>query len=83
VKKLALAIGLGAHILFTASSGSLAAQTVEKTAGAAADRDATIVWSNAGMNAQLYAVNQMFYPDTVITWDTDTTFCDAGNCLSR
>jgi hypothetical protein len=83
MKKLALAIGLGAYIVFGASSGSLAVHRVENTAGAVADRDATIIWSETGMNVRLYSLNQMFYPDLAITWDTDTTFCAAGSCLSR
>jgi hypothetical protein len=82
MKKLALAIGFGAYIVFGASSGSLAAHRVENTAGAVVDRDATIIWSEPGMT-RLYSLNQMFYPDLAITWDTDTTFCAAGSCLSR
>ncbi|MDP9274641.1 MAG: hypothetical protein M3O99_03470 [Chloroflexota bacterium] len=46
MKKLALAIGLGAHIVFGASSGALAAYRGDNTAGVATNREASrIAWS--------------------------------------
>jgi hypothetical protein len=67
MKKLALAIGLGAYVVFGASSGSLAAYRVDNTAGVAAARDSRIAWSETGTNARLLFVNQAFYPDTTVS----------------
>ena len=58
MKKLALAIGLGAYIVFGASSGSLAAYRVENTAGVAAR---VAPWSETATNARLLFLNEAFY----------------------
>ena len=59
MKKLALAIGLGAYVVFGASSGSLAAYRVENTAGVAAR---VAPWSETATNARLLFLNEAFYP---------------------
>lgn len=64
MKKLALAIGLGAFIVFGASSGSLAAYRGDNTAGVAANRDSRIAWSVTATNARLLFLNEALYPDT-------------------
>jgi hypothetical protein len=61
MKKLALAIGLGAYVVFGASSGSLAAYRVENTAGVAAR---VAPWSETATNARLLFLNEAFYPAT-------------------
>ena len=64
MKKLALAIGLGAYIAFGASAGSLAALRSDNGAGTAANRDSRIAWSVTGTNARLLFLNEALYPDT-------------------
>jgi len=64
MKKLALAIGFAAYIAFGASSGSLAAYRIENTAGAAANRDSRIAWSETGTNARLLFLNEALCPET-------------------
>src|SRR6476660_8713907 len=59
MKKLALAIGLGAYVVFGASSGSLAAYRVENTAGVATR---VAPWSETATNARLLFLNEAFYP---------------------
>jgi hypothetical protein len=81
MKKLALAIGLGAYIVFGASGGTLAAYRDDGAASRSAIRDSR-VWSETGTNPRLLFVNQQLYPDTII-WDTDSTFCTDGICVSR
>jgi hypothetical protein len=81
MKKLALAIGFGAYIVFGASGGTLAANRDDSTASRSAIRDSR-VWSETGTNPQLLFVNQKLYPDT-ITSDAQTMFCTDGNCISR
>jgi hypothetical protein len=66
MKKLALAIGLGAYIVFGASGGSLAAYRVDNTAGVALNR-ASRIWSETGTNARLLFLNEALYPDTTVT----------------
>jgi hypothetical protein len=66
MKKLALAIGLGAYVVFGASSGSLAAYRVDNTAGVAANRDSRI-WSETATNARLLFLNEALYPETTGT----------------
>jgi hypothetical protein len=64
MKKLALAIGLGAYVVFGASSGSLAAYRVDNTAGVAASRESRIApWSETATNARLLFLNEAFYPE--------------------
>ena len=66
MKKLVLAIGFAAFIVFGASSGSLAAYRVDNGAGVATNRDSRI-WSETGTNPRLVLVNEALYPDTVVT----------------
>jgi hypothetical protein len=63
MKKLALAIGFAAYVVFGASSGSLAAYRVENGAGAATNRDSRI-WSETATNPRLLFLNEAFYPET-------------------
>jgi hypothetical protein len=63
VKKLALAIGLGAYIVFSASASSLAALRADNAAGVAAARDSRL-WSATGTNARLLFLNEVLYPDS-------------------
>lgn len=63
MKKLALAIGFAAYIIFGASSGSLAAYRVDNAAGVAGR-----IWSDTATNARLLFVNQAFYPETTVTF---------------
>jgi hypothetical protein len=60
MKKLALAIGLGAYVVFGASSGSLAAYRIDNPNGVAAAR---IPWSESGTNVRLLFLNERLYPD--------------------
>ena len=64
MKKLGLAIGLGAYIVFGASAGSLAAYRVDNTAGVVANRESRI-WSETATNARLLFLNEALYPETV------------------
>src|ERR1700730_1528005 len=66
MKKLALAIGLGAYIVFGASAGSLAGYRVDNTAGVALSR-ASRIWSDTATNARLLFVNEALYPETTGT----------------
>ena len=50
MKKLALAVGLGAYVAFGASSGSLAAYRADTASGVATNADSRIAWS-AGTTA--------------------------------
>ena len=65
VKKLALAIGFAAYVVFGASSGTLAASKIDNTAGVATSRDIRI-WSETGTNARLLFVNEALYPETAL-----------------
>src|SRR5207245_8647982 len=67
MKKLALAIGLGAYIVFSASASSLAALRADTAAGIAANRDLRLAWSVTGTNARLLFLNEALYPDTSAT----------------
>jgi len=71
MKKLALAIGLGAYIVFSASASALAALRADTAAGIAANRDSRLAWSVTGTNARLLFLNEALYPETT---DTSTTF---------
>lgn len=64
MKKLALAIGLGAYIVFSASANSLAALRSDTSSGVAAIRDSRIAWWITGTNARLLFVNEALYPET-------------------
>ena len=77
MKRLALAIGLGAYVVFGASSGALAAYRVDNTAGVAAIRDSRIAWSETATNARLLFLNEALYPDTTAT--ADAAIASHGN----
>jgi hypothetical protein len=64
MKKLALAIGLGAYVVFSASANSLAALRTDTASGVAAIRDSRIAWSITGTNARLLFLNEALYPET-------------------
>ena len=64
MKKLALAIGLGAYVVFGASGGSLAAYRIDNPNGVAAAR---IPWSESGTNVHLLFLNERLYPDEAAT----------------
>ena len=64
MKKLALAIGLGAYVVFGASSGSLAAYRIDNPNGVSAAR---IPWSESGTNVHLLFLNERLYPDVAAT----------------
>lgn len=81
MKKLALAIGFGAYIVFGASGGTLAANRDDSTASRSAIRDSR-VWSETGTSPQLLFVNQKLYPDTGIR-DLDSMYCTDGTCIPR
>jgi hypothetical protein len=66
MKKLALAIGFAAYVVFGASSGSLAAYRVDNGAGVASNRDSRI-WSETATNPRLLFLNEAFYPETAVT----------------
>jgi hypothetical protein len=66
MKKLALAIGFAAYVVFGASSGSLAANKIDNGAGVSANRDSRI-WSETATNARLLFLNEAFYPETAAT----------------
>ena len=68
MKKLALAVGFAAYVVFGASSGSLAAYRVDNGAGVATNRDSRI-WSDTATNPRLLFVNEAFYPETTVTRD--------------
>lgn len=82
MKKLALAFGLGAYVVFSSSASSLAAQKADTASTVSAAINSRIAWAESGTNPQLLFVNEALYPDTTV-WDTDTTFCTDGNCISR
>jgi hypothetical protein len=67
VKKLALAIGLGAYVVFSASANSLAANRIDTASGVAAIRDSRIAWAVTGTNARLLFLNEALYPETTVT----------------
>src|SRR5712691_11307137 len=71
MKKLALAISLGAYIAFSASASALAALRIDNAAGVASIRDSRVAWSVTGTNARLLFLNEALYPETT---DTSTTF---------
>jgi hypothetical protein len=66
VKKLALAIGFAAYVVFGASSGTLAANKVDNGAGVATNRDSRI-WSDTATNPRLLFLNEALYPETTVT----------------
>jgi hypothetical protein len=67
MKKLALAISLGAYIVLSASASSLAAYRADNASGVAANRDSRIAWSVTGTNARLLFLNEALYPETTGT----------------
>jgi hypothetical protein len=81
MKKLALAIGFAAYIVFGASSGTLAANRIDNTAGVAASRDSRIAWSETATNARLLFLNEALYPATTVTAATVRMVCDSDICL--
>jgi hypothetical protein len=64
MKKLALAIGLGAYIVFGAGSGSLAAYRADNTAGVAAIGNTSPAAAVIGTGVRLLSLNLALYPDT-------------------
>jgi hypothetical protein len=65
MKKLALAIGFAASVVFGASSGSLAASKIDNGAGVATNRDSRVApWSETATNARLLFLNEAYYPET-------------------
>lgn len=68
MKKLALAIGFAAYVVFGASSGSLAASKIDNGAGVATNRDSRN-WSETATNARLLFINEVLYPETAATVD--------------
>ena len=81
MKKLALAIGFAAYIVFGASSGSLAAYRIDNTAGIATSRDSRISWAETGTNARLLFLNEALYPATTPTASTVRMVCGGDTCL--
>lgn len=67
MKKLVLAIGLGAYVVFSASANSLAANRTDIASGVAAIRDSRIAWAVTGTNARLLFLNEALYPETTVT----------------
>src|SRR5207249_4304506 len=67
MKKLALAIGLGAFVVFSASANSLAASRIDTASGVVAIRDSRIAWSVTGTSARLLFLNEALYPETTGT----------------
>src|SRR3979411_804891 len=68
MKKLTLAIGFAAFIVFGASSGSLAASKIDNGAGVATNRDSRVApWSETATNARLLFLNEAYYPETPAT----------------
>lgn len=70
MKKLALAIGFVAYVVFGASS-ALAAFRVDYGAGVATNRESR-VWSETGTNARLLFLNEALYPETTVKSETAT-----------
>jgi hypothetical protein len=68
MKKLALAIGFAAYVVLGASSGSLAANKIDNSAGVATNRDSRI-WSDTATNPRLLFLNEAFYPETTVVAD--------------
>jgi len=64
MKKLALAIGLGAYIVFGAGSGSLAAYRSDNTAGVAAIGNNSPAAGVIGTSARLLSLNLALYPES-------------------
>jgi len=72
MKKLALAIGLGAYIAFGASASALAALRIDNAAGVASIRDSRVAWSVTGTNPRLLFLNEALYPETTGVTIVDT-----------
>jgi hypothetical protein len=83
MKKLVLAMGFGAYIVFGTQGSSLAANRDDSTGSRNVVRESRIAYSESGTNPHLLFVNEQLYPDTAVVWDTDNTFCADGNCISR
>jgi hypothetical protein len=74
MKKIALAIGFAAYVVFGASSGTLAANKIDNGAGVATNRDSR-VWSDTATNRRLLFLNEAFYPETTVTGGCDEDIC--------
>jgi hypothetical protein len=83
MKKLALAIGLGAYVVFSASANSLAANRIDTASGVAAIRDSRIAWAVTGTNARLLFLNEALYPETTVTAAVAGASCAGGTCFSE
>jgi hypothetical protein len=83
MKKLALAIGLGAYVVFSASANSLAANRIDTASGVAAIRDTRIAWAVTGTNARLLFLNEALYPETTVTAPVVGASCAGGICFSE
>ena len=66
MKKLALAIGLGALAAFGTGSSALAAYRIDNTAGFSSIRDSAIARSVKGANDRLLSLNMAFYPESAL-----------------
>ena len=66
MRKIALAIGFAAYVVFGASSGTLAANKIDNGAGVATNRDSRI-WSDTATNPRLLFLDEAFYPETTVT----------------
>jgi hypothetical protein len=63
MKKLALAIGLGAFVAFGTGSSALAVYRIDNTAALSAIRDSAIARAVKGANDRLLSLNMAFYPE--------------------
>jgi hypothetical protein len=80
MKKLALAIGLGAFVAFGTAGDALAAYRVDNTSGFSAIRDSNIARSVKGANERLLALNMALYPEAVA--DPQGVLCIGEICVS-
>lgn len=64
MKKLALAIGLGAFVAFGTAGDALAAYRVDNTSSYSAIRNSGIASAVKDTNERLLALNMAFYPDS-------------------
>jgi len=63
MKKLALAIGLGAFVAFGTGSSALAVYRIDNTSALSAIRNGAIAQSVKGANDRLLSLNMAFYPE--------------------
>ncbi len=80
MKKLALAIGLGAFVAFGTAGDALAAYRVDTTSAVAATGDSGIAWSVKGANARLLSLNLALYPEPAA--DPKGVLCIGEICIS-